>query len=432
MDGDFTVKRCALITEYNPFHNGHYYHLLKAKKITSSKSAVAVMNGNFTQRGVPAIIDKWARTEQALKSGVDLVIELPLLYGLRSAEFFASAAVNLITETGLIDSIVFGSESGNIDILQDLAYVFNNENKIYKKKIKEYLNQGLNYPTARNKTLLECRKLYTNISRYSENEIKYAVSNPNNILGIEYLKAVQRNNIDINVRTIKRKGPDYHSSLIEGDFASASLIRKLIRKNGIKKSCEKIKNLMPSSSLDILNRELIKGRFIPDNQLLIRQFIEKIRRLSPDKLLEYPEIANGLENRIFTSALNTGDLTEFLKQINAKNYTNTRIMRSLLYIWLNIKKKDLNIIDEYRPPYIRVLGLKKGKENLLTQIQYNSSLPLIINPSEILRSPDFETDDPLKLTLSFEIMADDLYSLLRKSASERKAREDYHKKLIKI
>jgi len=432
MDGDFTVKSCALITEYNPFHNGHYYHILKAKKITNSESAIAVMNGNFTQRGVPAIIDKWARTEQALKSGVDLVIELPLLYGLRSAEFFASAAVNLITETGLIDSIVFGSETGNIDILKDLAYVFNNENKIYKKKMKKYLNQGLNYPTARNKTLIECRKLYTNINKYSESEIKYAVSNPNNILGIEYLKAVQRNNMDINVRTIKRKGPDYHSSLIEGKFASASLIRKIVRENNIKKSSEKIKNLMPASSLNILKRELTKGRFIPDNQLLIRQIIEKIRRLSPEKLREYPEIANGLENRIFTSALNTGDLTKFLKQINAKNYTHTRIMRSLLYIWLNIKKKDFKTINKYNPPYIRILGLRKGKENLLKKIKTNSALPLIINPSEILRSPDFETNNPVKLTLSFEIMADDLYSLLRKSASERKAREDYHKKLIKI
>ncbi|RCW51445.1 nucleotidyltransferase [Halanaerobium sp. MA284_MarDTE_T2] len=426
------MKRCALITEYNPFHNGHYYHLLKAKEITDSESAVAVMNGNFTQRGIPAIIDKWARTEQALKSGVDLVIELPLLYGLRSAKFFASAAVNLIKETGLIDTIVFGSENENIDILKDIAYVFNNENKTYKKKIKEYLNQGLNYPTARNKALIECRKLYNNISRYSENEIKYAVSNPNNILGIEYLKAVQKNNININIRNIKRKGPDYHSSLIEGKFASASLIRKIIRENDIKKSREKIKNLVPPSALDILSRELNKGRFIPDNQLLIRQIIEKIRRLSPEKLLKYPEIANGLENRIFTSALNTGELTEFLKQIHTKNYTNTRIMRSLLYIWLNIKKKELKTIDKYSPPYIRILGLKKGNENLLTQIKHNSALPLIINPSEILRSPDFDTDDPVKLTLSFEIMADDLYSLLRKSASERKAREDYHKKLIKI
>ncbi|MFW6280922.1 MAG: nucleotidyltransferase family protein, partial [Halanaerobium sp.] len=238
----------ALITEYNPFHNGHQYHLNQSKKITDSEHLIVIMNGNFTQRAEPAVIDKWARTKQALSCGADLVIELPLVYGIRSAEYFAHHSIKILDKSNLVDHIVFGSEIGKIDILKAIAHAFNNENLYFKDRLSFYINQGLNYPESRQKALIDAYDKYLELKKYDKKLLKNALKNPNNILGIEYLKSIEKINSQIKAYTIKRIGPEYYSDKVEHlkkDIASATHLRKLIYNNNKKDAVKKSKNLMP-------------------------------------------------------------------------------------------------------------------------------------------------------------------------------------------
>ena len=195
------MKITGIITEYNPFHNGHLYHLNTAKKVTNCHGIVCIMSGNFVQRGEPAIIDKWKRTEMALLNGVDLVIELPTFYAVSSAEFFAKGAVDILNNIGVVDNIFFGSECGDINLLYKIAEVLTKEPKEFKLKIKENLKSGVTYAKAREKTLIDI------LDNEDLNEI---LSNSNNILGIEYIKAIIKSNSSITPLTMKREGSKYN------------------------------------------------------------------------------------------------------------------------------------------------------------------------------------------------------------------------------
>jgi cytidyltransferase-like protein len=427
----------ALITEYNPFHNGHQYHLNQSKKITDSEHVIVIMNGNFTQRAEPAVIDKWARTKQALSCGADLVIELPLVYGIRSAEYFAHHSIKILDKSNLVDHIVFGSEIGQIDILKAIAHAFNNENICFKNRLSFYINQGLNYPEARQKALIDAYDKYVELKKYDKTLLKNALKNPNNILGIEYLKSIEKINSQIKAHTIKRIGPEYYSDKVEHlkkDIASATHIRKLIYNNTKKDAVKKSKNLMPANSWNILKEELKKGRFSSNAEInnLNKKIIDQIRRLNPSKLRSISGIKNGLEYRIFQAALSTGDPESFLESIKSKNYTESRIKRMLLQIYFNLNKENIKKIYQSEQYYIRILGINKGKEHLLREINNKSDLPVIINPAQVIKNPDFDTDDPLELAISYDVLASDLYALLYQNNSLRQARRDYHQKLIKL
>jgi predicted nucleotidyltransferase len=427
----------ALITEYNPFHNGHQYHLNQSKKITDSEHIIVIMNGNFTQRAEAALLDKWARTKQALSCGADLVIELPLVYGIRSAEYFAHYSIKILEKSNLVDHIVFGSESGQINILKAIAHAFNNESSHFKKKLSNYINQGFNYPKARQKALIDAYDEYEELKKYDKNLIKNTLKNPNNILGIEYLKSIEKINSQIKTHTIKRIGPEYYSDRVEHlrkDIASATHIRNLIYNNNKKNALTKSKNLMPEKAWEILKNELNKGHFSAKSEIinLNKKIIDQIRRLSPSKLKAFPGISNGLENRIYKTALDTGNPEYFLENIKSKNYTESRIKRMLLHIYLNLNKENLKKIYHAEHYYIRILGINKDKEHLLREINNKSNLPVIINPAQIIKNPDLDTDNPFALSLSYDILASDLYALLYQNQNLRQARRDYHQKLIKF
>lgn len=432
----------ALVTEYNPFHNGHQYHLNRSKKITNSDHIIVIMNGNFTQRAEPAVLDKWARTKQALNCGADLVIELPLVYGIRSAEYFAHHSIEILEKSNLVNHIVFGSEIGQINVLKAIAHAFNNETAYFKERLSFYINQGINYPKARQKALIDAYEKYEELKKYDKNLIKNALKSPNNILGIEYLKSIEKINSQIKAHTIKRIGPEYYSDRVEHlnkdivkkDIASATHIRKLIYNKDKKDALTKSKNLMPEKSWNILKSELNKGRFSSETEILYlnKKIIDQIRRLNPSELRGFSGIANGFENRIFTAALATGNPKSFLENIKSKNYTESRIKRMLLQIYFNLNKENIKKIYHAEHHYIRILGINKDKEYLLREINNKSSIPIIINPAQIIKNPNFDTGDPLALSLSYDVLASDLYALLYQNSSLRQARRDYHQKFIKI
>jgi len=431
------MGKTALITEYNPFHNGHQYHLNMSRRITANDDIIVIMNGNFTQRAEPAVLDKWSRTKQALTCGADLVIELPLVYGIRSAEYFAYFSAAILEKTNLISDIVFGSEIDSLEIMNSIAKAFNNESSSFKEKLSIYMNRGLNYPTARRKALLDNLQEYPDLLKYDKNLIKNILESPNNILGIEYLKSLLKLNSKIKPHTIKRIGPAYYSDEVkhfDKDIASATHIRKVIYNNEKNKALNLTKKLMPKNSWEILNNSLESGKYPSSEKIkqLKLRTIDIIRRLNPTKLKNYAGINNGLENRIFLAALEHGDPLDFLEAVKSKNYTESRINRKLLQIYFGLNESKMKKTSEYGPFYIRVLGINKNKEYLLTQLHKKAELPVIINPAEILRLPDTNSDNFLELSLSYDILASDLYSLLYENKNKRKARRDYHQKLIKL
>jgi len=431
------MSSTALITEYNPFHNGHQYHLNKSREISSNDDIIVIMNGNFTQRAEAALLDKWLRTEQALSCGADMVIELPLVYGIRSAEFFADYSIKIIEKSNMIDTVVFGSELGQIKILELIAEAFNNEKEEFKKNLSFYLNKGLNYPKARAEALLDSIEEYPNLKKLDIKLIKQVLASPNNILGIEYLKSIKNLKSDIKALTIKRIGPSYYSDEVthsDKDIASATHIRKIIYNFSQKKALKKIKNLMPLKSWQILKDASYEGR-IPTKEsienLYIRM-IDNIRRKNPAQLKNFFGISAGLENRIYKAALTSGSSKSMLNNLNAKNYTESRIKRKLLQIYFNLQEKEIKLLSKSGPNYIRVLGINKNKEYLLGEINNKSELPVIINPSQLISKPDFDSNSPAELSISFDVLASDLYSLLYQNINLRKARQDYYQQFLKI
>ena len=422
----FRVNVLGIITEYNPFHYGHLYHLQEAKKISKANYTICIINGNFVQRGRPAFINKWARTMMALKNGVDLVIELPLIYGIRSAEYFANGSIQLLNATGLISDFVFGSETGEIELLKEIAIILNKDNQYFNKRLQIYINKGYSYPRAREKALINY--LSTNNYDFKDEKVINIIRQPNNILGIEYIKALLKSNSTITPHAIRRKGGEYHSLKTGRSIASASAIRKNIAENGLD-SAEK---LLLVNTMEILKREFSEGRAPLKEELLDNIVLAKLRAMPAGELQKYAEINDSLENRIIQAANITGSLKAITDKIMTKAFTKTRIQRNLLHILFSLKENDFATYDKEGPQYIRVLGVnKKGKE-LLSELSENSSLPVIVKVSNYLRKKDIESKNLIEKSLSYDLLASDIYSLLYPDKKQRKGHNDYSTPLIQI
>ena len=272
----------GIIAEYNPFHNGHLYQIQKAKEQTNADYVVAVMSGNFVQRGNTSIVNKWAKAEMALQNGVDLVIELPVLYATSSAENFADGAVKLLDSLKIVDFLSFGSETPNIQALDHLADILYNEPKEYKALLSIELDKGLSFPKARENALM----IYLN----DQKNVKTILSSPNNILAIEYLKALKRINSKIKPYTIGRFEADYNSRQFNGNIASSTAIRNIVKNNGF----NFLPRLMPQSSLAILVQNIKKGHIVPDISALEREIILTLRRMTINEIKDLPDVSEGL------------------------------------------------------------------------------------------------------------------------------------------
>lgn len=426
------MKTTGIITEYNPFHNGHLYHLQKTKKITPNNYIICLMNGNFMQRGMPAVTDKWSRTKMALENGVDLVLELPLVYGIRSAEYFAEGSILTLASTGIVDSIVFGSEVGNIKSLTSIASILADEPEDFKEFLQKYVNSGLSFPAAREKALLDYYKFHYNGNNNFANidDIKDIINNPNNILGIEYIKALQKHNLNIKPYTIKRKGAAYHSSSINNKVISASAIRKLIY--SVKDNKQQIKNSVPGESWKYLEQDFCEGKIPLVTDHLGAIILNKLRQLSVKELSNYTTSGSGLERRIDEFAYLSGSLPELIDSIKTKAYTWTRIQRLLLHILFSLTKSDFRQIDKNGLQYLRILGFTRKGENMLAKIKKKSPLPLISQPADYLTAVDRNSEDPLIKMLSYDLLATDIYTLLYKNPEKRQGHLDFYTPVIKI
>lgn len=384
----------GIVSEYNPFHNGHLHHLELSKQLTNTDFTVAVMSGNFVQRGDTSIVDKWTKAEMALKSGVDLVIELPVVYALSSAENFADGAIKILNSLGVVDYVSFGSEIGEISPLNDVASILYREPKEFSSLILAQLRSGLSYPKAREIALSQ---FFGNSKKYTE-----VLSNPNNILGVEYLKALKRHRSTIKPLTIKRDYSDYNSTKVKSGIASATAIREMI------KAKKNVHYVVPYETYELLEEKINNNQIIPDLSVFEKEIIYTLRKMTLTEIAKLPDVSEGLENKIKGAANTCNTLSELIEKIKSKRYTQTRIQRILLYALLNISQKDINA-SKRTTPYIRVLGFNKHGKRIISAIAAaNPKLKIIVSVKKFMEDCNNST---LKNMMLKDIFATNIYTL---------------------
>lgn len=353
------MKSIGIIVEYNPFHNGHKLHLDYARK--QGDIVIGVMSGDFVQRGEPALINKWDRAKMALLEGLDIVVELPVFYSTQSAEIFARGSINILKELRS-DEIVFGSESDNLDKLQEVIKLESNSNFI--ENVKKNLKDGDSYPTAYNKEI----KNYLG----EEYEIK-----SNDILGIEYLRTIKTLKLDMKVKTLKREGKGYHSSISTGNILSATGIRKLLKED------KDIENFISKNSKEIILKNKKNKKLVDISHFynLIRYAIISKREV----LKDIQDIEVGFENRIYEMALKSSSYEIFMKNLMTKRYTIGRTQRILIHILLSITKED-TIKLKKELPYIRILGFSDKGRTYLNKLKKEKKDDLENSNIQILTS----------------------------------------------
>lgn len=373
------MKATGIIVEYNPFHNGHKLHLTEAKK--KGDLVIGVMSGNFLQRGEPGIFDKWTRANMALENNIDLVVELPVFYSTQSAEIFSYGAIDILDKLR-VENLVFGSESSDIERLKKIAYLQVDRKELIDEKIKEKIKKGISYPNAINSVIEELLK-------------EKDILKPNDILGIEYIKAIRKLGSSIEVDLIERRSVGYHDKEIVGDITSATSIREMIKNNNL----EDIKKVMPIESFENLGIPTYLENFY----FLLRYEILN----NFDELKDISDMEIGLDYRIFEMAVKYSDFHEFYKNLMTKRYTNGRIQRILIHILLKIDKK---IIDETRSgiTYVKILGFSKLGMRYLKEKKDQ----LKIKPLSGLKNISLILDERERELLNFEIKCDRIYNII--------------------
>ncbi len=389
-------KVIGIIAEYNPFHNGHLYHLQKSLQNTGSSYSIAIISGNFTQRGSTSIVDKWEKTKIALYNGIDLVIELPLLYSISSAENFAEGAIKILDSLKVVDYLSFGSELGNISTLDSIADILYKEPKAYKNILSHELGKGLSFPKARENALL----MYLNDIRKFSN----VLSSPNNILGIEYLKALKKFKSNIVPVTIERYNSGYHDTTSNGNVASSTAIRDILKNN----SWDILRKVVPENTFSILLENIKIGHIVPDLSVFEKEIIYNLRKMSVGEIAILPDVNEGLENAIKNIANSCNSIVEFLNIIKSKRYTNTRLQRILLYSLLGITKKDMDLSKKISP-YVRVLGFNQKGKYLISEIaKANPKLEIITSVKKYM---DTSNNKNSKYMLEKDIWATNVYTI---------------------
>lgn len=405
----------GIIAEYNPFHNGHLYHLNESKKQANADYSVALITGNFVQRGDVSIINKWAKAEMALQSGVDLVIELPTLYSISSAENFAYGSMKILNSLGVVNAVSFGTEQADIDTLDSIATVLLEEPKEYVSVLNHELSKGISFPKARENALL----LYLNdIRRYAN-----VLSCPNNILGIEYLKALKKLKSNLIPIAIPRNKVGYNSLETVDNFASATAIRQML----VTRNTKNLHRFVPESSYEILKNCISNGQYVSGLSQFEKEIMYILRKMTVSEIAEIPDVTEGLENLIKEAANSCNSVQEFINIVKSKRYTQTRIQRILVYALLNITKKDMMNLDKVTP-YIRVLGFNSKGRDILSAI--NSSKSKVNIVTSVKKFIDTNNNKNLLSILEKDIFATNVYTLGYEYDSVSNL--DYTKKLITL
>lgn len=343
------MKVLGIVVEYNPFHNGHIYHIEKSKELINPDYTIAIMSSSFVQRGEPAIIDKWTRSELAIQYGVDLVIELPFIYSVQSADYFAKGSIELLNAIGVTD-LCFGSEDGNIDTFVSIAKAIKDNEDHYNTLVKNYMNQGLRYPDACNQSLNDI--------------LGKEIRTPNDLLGLSYVKEIIFNNYKMTPHCITRTN-DYHGNEL-AQIASASAIRNAIRNS------EDISHSLPDSHL-YNDKTYHLSMYYP---LLKYQ----IMMSSLEELQSFHMVDEGLENVLYKSITQCDTMESFIDSLLSKRYTKPRIQRMLIHILMKNKKEDIE--KAMKLDYVRILNMNEKGRTYLNAIKKECDYKIITNLSK--------------------------------------------------
>lgn len=380
------MRTVGIIAEYNPFHTGHEYHIRKAKEAAGADLAIVVMSPDYVQRGEPAIFDKHTRARMALLGGADLIIELPVCYATGSAEYFAEGAVSLLTQLGVTDVLCFGAECDDTPLFQEISAVLLHEPEHYKIALKNYIKQGKTYPQARSTALCEYlgktgetpkTKAFKDISAKNA---EHFLSSPNNILGIEYCKALQKYESPITPLPIKRIGSEYNSTALGGAYCSASAVREAVKRSGTwEDSFGTILHYIPRGCHDTFVRACRASISSEDFLPLLAQ-----KLLSSDSYGAILDISSDLSARMrsLRYELIGHSYDEIVGTLKTKQITQSRIQRSLLHLLLGIETETVeNFRQNGTVYYANVLGFRREASALLRTIKANSAIPFLTKPS---------------------------------------------------
>lgn len=396
----------GIITEYNPFHLGHKYHLDCLRKDTNADGVICIMSGNFMQRGEPALLDKYNRAEMAVKNGVDLVIELPLVFAASSAEFFAQGAIRILDKTSVVNNIYFGSEHGEIEDLIKIAEILVNENDELKSTIKDYLKQALPFPKARQNALKDI--MPSNIN-------PKIIESSNNILGIEYIKSLLKINSKMKPVTLKRSGSNYNDYDTGKLFPSATAIRECFNS---KKDILLLKDMLPEESYNHLE-SLYNNNYDFVNPEKIFNYVKYKILLEGSNLKNLLDVSEGIDNKIIKEIVSSNSLKELILNIKSKRYTYTRISRILLSFFLGFEKYDIKSLLNDTPDYIRPLAFNDTGCKILKEIKKSENIKIINKVSK----------EENNKYLDLDILGTKAYSLLSSSVSPY---DDYLKTPAKL
>lgn len=385
------MKTAAIISEYNPFHNGHKYLVEKARE-NGATHITAIMGGNFLQRGECAVTDKYTRAVAAVKGGVDLVLELPTVYAVASAESFAKGAVETLERSGCVDELCFGAETESIEKLRCAVDITQSDEVL--AVCKKYIKQGHSHPRAMQAAAAELNCLNGELSNAAE-----ILSKPNNTLGVEYIRALNGLSSEINPIAFERTAVDHNSDLTCGEFASASKIRELILNKD-----KSFFNYIPVATGEIIKQQIQMGLCPAAIKNGDRAILSVLRRMTAEQLSELPDVTEGLENRIFKAVRESTSVEETVSKVKCKRYTYTRISRVIVCAYLGITKE----LSKIKPQYIRPLAFNQKGSEILKDMKKKSSLPIIMS----VKKDKQKLSENGKLLFEKDILASDLYRLL--------------------
>lgn len=436
----------GIIAEYNPFHRGHAYQIETLKKICHADFVIVAMSGDFVQRGAPALIDKYSRAEMALHCGADVVLELPTLFATASAETFARGGVSLLNSTGIVTHLGFGAETDNIRLLSELASLLCLQPQPYREALQNELKMGRSYPAAR------ARALETYMSSHSsailanadsqlncsDNNLHKILASPNNILALEYLKALNTTDSNLIPIAILRQGRSYHDTTIAEDFCSASAIRTYLKKdpywnnirndsnsdNHLPSSCyssDLLKTTMPLDSYQILKEYSHPFLFEDDFSTLLHY---ELISNDADRLAAWADSSPSLSRRLLKEREYFTNWSEFCQQMKTKNITYTRLSRLFLHMLLNIRQTDYQEFP--MPSYLRILGFRKTAGPLLSALKSHSRLPIITHPK---KAQTLLSKQEQRLW-GIDLRAADLYRLGLTGKGDYNMKREYRRQMI--
>lgn len=395
------MKVSAIICEYNPLHNGHVHHIQETKR-HGATHLVCVLSSNFVQRGDVALLSKFDRAKLAVKAGADLVLELPVAYSCAAAEVYATGAVSLLNKLGIVDELSFGSSSGDIESIALLTEASLSTTQFYGVRIRERMKQGDSYPAA----------VWEIVRQRYGNQVAEKMQDPNNLLAIEYMKAMRRQKARFSAYTIPRRCVVHDSPEASGNFASASFIR-----NSVMEGDRHYTGYMPDYAVKLLNDRISEGK-VGTLRQLNRIALYRMRTISANELMQLPDVNEGLASR-FLAARNAGSLDEMLAQIKTKCYTMSRIRRIVMYALLGIQRSDI-----MQPiPYARVLAFNERGKELMATAQRKSSIPVSTSLAKLRN-----TSDGARVFVDREEQASHVYGLAQRTISS--AEEDFRARIV--